>query len=66
MTDVQVAIHNGTLNESGFNEDTIAATKSRGLSAFHTEGADRGHQPDIFKVVGEPNFLPSSTNPTMP
>ena len=52
MTDVQVAIYSGTLNESGFNEDTIAATKSRGLCAFHTEGAGRGHPPDILKVVG--------------
>ena len=66
MTDVQVAIHSDTLNESGFVEDTIAATKDRGLCAFHTEGAGGGHAPDILKVVGEANFLPSSTNPTMP
>ena len=66
MTDVQVAIHSDTLNESGFVEDTIAATKGRGLCAFHTEGAGGGHAPDILKVVGESNFLPSSTNPTMP
>jgi len=66
MTDVQVAIHSDTLNESGFVEDTIAATKGRGLCAFHTEGAGGGHAPDILKVVGEANFLPSSTNPTMP
>lgn len=65
-TDVQVAIHSDTLNESGFVEDTIAATKGRGLCAFHTEGAGGGHAPDILRVVGEANFLPSSTNPTMP
>jgi len=64
--EVQVAIHSDTLNESGFVEDTIAATRGRGLCAFHTEGAGGGHAPDILKVVGEPNFLPSSTNPTMP
>ncbi len=66
QTDVQVAIHSDTLNESGFVEDTIAATKGRGLCAFHTEGAGGGHAPDILRVVGEANFLPSSTNPTMP
>jgi len=65
-TDVQVAIHSDTLNESGFVENTIAATKGRGLCAFHTEGAGGGHAPDILKVVGQANFLPSSTNPTMP
>ena len=65
-TDTQVAIHSDTLNESGFVENTIAATKGRGLCAFHTEGAGGGHAPDILKVVGESNFLPSSTNPTMP
>jgi urease subunit alpha len=65
-TDTQVAIHSDTLNESGFVEDTIAATKGRGLCAFHTEGAGGGHAPDILKVVGQANFLPSSTNPTMP
>jgi urease subunit alpha len=65
-TDTQVSIHSDTLNESGFVEDTIAATKGRTLCAFHTEGAGGGHAPDILKVVGEPNFLPSSTNPTMP
>ncbi|QHE85039.1 urease subunit alpha [Hydrogenophaga sp. BPS33] len=64
--DVQVAIHSDTLNESGFVEDTIAATKGRTLCAFHTEGAGGGHAPDILRVVGEANFLPSSTNPTMP
>ena len=65
-TDTQVAIHSDTLNESGFVENTIAATKGRSLCAFHTEGAGGGHAPDILRVVGEPNFLPSSTNPTMP
>lgn len=65
-TDVQVAIHSDTLNESGFVENTIAATKGRSLCAFHTEGAGGGHAPDILRVVGEANFLPSSTNPTMP
>ncbi|WP_428419938.1 urease subunit alpha [Methylibium sp.] len=65
-SDVQVAIHSDTLNESGFVENTVAATKGRTLCAFHTEGAGGGHAPDILRVVGEPNFLPSSTNPTMP
>jgi urease subunit alpha len=65
-TDVQVAIHSDTLNESGFVENTIEATKGRSLCAFHTEGAGGGHAPDIMRVVGEANFLPSSTNPTMP
>ena len=65
-TDTQVSIHSDTLNESGFVEDTMAATKGRTLCAFHTEGAGGGHAPDIMRVVGEPNFLPSSTNPTMP
>jgi len=64
--DIQVAIHSDTLNESGFVENTIAATKGRTLCAFHTEGAGGGHAPDILRVVGEQNFLPSSTNPTMP
>jgi len=64
--DIQVSIHSDTLNESGFVEDTIAATKGRSLCAFHTEGAGGGHAPDILRVVGEANFLPSSTNPTMP
>ena len=64
--DIQVAIHSDTLNESGFVEDTIGATKGRTLCAFHTEGAGGGHAPDILKVVGQENFLPSSTNPTMP
>ena len=66
LLDVQVAIHSDTLNESGFVENTIAATKGRSLCAFHTEGAGGGHAPDILRVVGEANFLPSSTNPTMP
>ncbi|MEF7614679.1 urease subunit alpha [Aquincola sp. MAHUQ-54] len=65
-TDIQVAIHSDTLNESGFVENTIAATRGRTLCAFHTEGAGGGHAPDILRVVGESNFLPSSTNPTMP
>ncbi|RFP78231.1 urease subunit alpha [Hydrogenophaga borbori] len=65
-TDTQVAIHSDTLNESGFVENTIEATKGRTLCAFHTEGAGGGHAPDILRVVGEKNFLPSSTNPTMP
>jgi urease subunit alpha len=65
-TDTQVAIHSDTLNESGFVENTIEATKGRTLCAFHTEGAGGGHAPDIMRVVGEANFLPSSTNPTMP
>jgi urease subunit alpha len=65
-TDTQVAIHSDTLNESGFVEDTIAAFKGRTIHAFHTEGAGGGHAPDILKVVGEANVLPSSTNPTMP
>ena len=64
--DVQVAIHTDTLNESGFVEDTIAAFKGRTIHSFHTEGAGGGHAPDIMKVVGEANVLPSSTNPTRP
>ncbi|MBL6077969.1 urease subunit alpha [Belnapia sp. T18] len=64
--DIQVAIHTDTLNESGFVESTIGAIKGRTIQAFHTEGAGGGHAPDILRVVGEPNFLPSSTNPTMP
>jgi urease subunit alpha len=64
--DVQVAIHSDTLNESGFVEDTVAAFKGRTIHSFHTEGAGGGHAPDIMKVVGEPNVLPSSTNPTRP
>jgi urease subunit alpha len=65
-TDTQVAIHSDTLNESGFVEDTIAAFKGRTIHTFHTEGAGGGHAPDILKVVGEANVLPSSTNPTRP
>src|SRR5882672_2115590 len=64
--DVQVMIHTDTLNESGFVEDTIAAFKGRTIHAFHTEGAGGGHAPDIIKVAGLPNVLPSSTNPTRP
>ena len=65
-TDTQVAIHTDTLNESGFVEDTVAAFKGRTIHTFHTEGAGGGHAPDILKVVGESNVLPSSTNPTRP
>ncbi len=65
-TDVQVAIHTDTLNESGFVEDTIAAFKGRAIHTYHTEGAGGGHAPDIIKACGESNVLPSSTNPTRP
>jgi urease subunit alpha len=64
--DVQVAIHTDTLNESGFVEDSIAAFKGRAIHTYHTEGAGGGHAPDIIKVCGEKNVLPSSTNPTRP
>lgn len=64
--DVQVAIHTDTLNEAGFVEDTIAAFKGRCIHTYHTEGAGGGHAPDIIKVCGEANVLPSSTNPTRP
>jgi urease subunit alpha len=64
--DVQVMIHTDTLNESGFVEETIAAFKGRTIHAFHTEGAGGGHAPDIIKVAGLSNVLPSSTNPTRP
>jgi len=64
--DVQVLIHTDTLNESGFVEDTIAAFKGRTIHAFHTEGAGGGHAPDIMRLVGEENVIPSSTNPTRP
>jgi urease subunit alpha len=64
--DVQVMIHSDTLNESGFVEDTIAAFKGRTIHAFHTEGAGGGHAPDIMRVAGLDNVLPSSTNPTRP
>ena len=66
QADVQVAIHTDTLNESGFVEDTIAAFKGRTIHTFHTEGAGGGHAPDILRVLGEGNVLPSSTNPTRP
>jgi len=64
--DVQVAIHTDTLNESGFVEASVKAMKGRSIATFHTEGAGGGHAPDIIRVCGEPNVLPSSTNPTMP
>ncbi len=64
--DVQVAIHTDTLNEAGFVEDTIAAIKGRTIHTYHTEGAGGGHAPDIIKIAGQPNVLPSSTNPTRP
>jgi urease subunit alpha len=64
--DVQVAIHTDTLNESGFVEDTFAAFKGRTIHAYHTEGAGGGHAPDIIRACGQPNVLPSSTNPTRP
>jgi urease subunit alpha len=64
--DIQVMIHTDTLNESGFVENTVAAFKGRTIHAFHTEGAGGGHAPDIIRVCGEPNVIPSSTNPTRP
>ncbi len=64
--DIQIAIHTDTLNECGFLADTIAAIKGRTIHSFHTEGAGGGHAPDIIKIAGEPNVLPSSTNPTRP
>ena len=64
--DVQVAIHTDTINEAGYVQDSIRAFKSRTIHTYHTEGAGGGHAPDIIKVCGEPNCLPSSTNPTMP
>jgi urease subunit alpha len=64
--DVQVAIHTDTLNEAGFVEETIAAFKNRAIHTYHTEGAGGGHAPDIIKVCGQANVLPSSTNPTRP
>ena len=64
--DVQVAIHTDTLNEAGFVEATIAAFKNRAIHTYHTEGAGGGHAPDIIKVCGQANVLPSSTNPTRP
>src|ERR1700692_1462415 len=64
--DVQVAIHTDTINEAGYVQDSIHAFKGRTIHTYHTEGAGGGHAPDIIKVCGEPNCLPSSTNPTMP
>jgi urease subunit alpha len=64
--DVQVTIHTDTLNESGFVEDTMAAFKGRTIHTYHSEGAGGGHAPDIIRICGEPNVLPSSTNPTRP
>lgn len=64
--DVQVSLHSDTLNETGFVEDTIAAFEGRTIHTFHTEGAGGGHAPDIIRVAGELNVLPSSTNPTLP
>jgi urease subunit alpha len=64
--DIQIAIHTDTLNECGFLADSIAAIKGRTIHSFHTEGAGGGHAPDIIKIAGEPNVLPSSTNPTRP
>ena len=64
--DVQVAIHTDTLNEGGYVEDTIAAFEGRTIHTYHAEGAGGGHAPDVLKVVGEDNVLPSSTNPTLP
>jgi urease subunit alpha len=66
VLDVQVAIHTDTLNESGFVENTVAAFNGRAIHAFHTEGAGGGHAPDIIRLCGEPNVMPSSTNPTRP
>jgi urease subunit alpha len=63
---VQAALHSDTLNEAGFVEDTLAAIGGRGIHAYHTEGAGGGHAPDIIRVAGHPNVLPSSTNPTRP
>jgi urease subunit alpha len=64
--DVQATLHTDTLNESGYVDDTIAAFRGRTIHAYHTEGAGGGHAPDIIRVAGEPNVLPSSTNPTRP
>jgi urease subunit alpha len=64
--DIQVAIHTDTLNECGFLADTIKAIKGRAIHSFHTEGAGGGHAPDIISIAGQPNVLPSSTNPTRP
>src|SRR5260370_11060090 len=64
--DVQVSVHTDTQNEAGFVEDTIAAFDGRTIHTFHSEGAGGGHSPDLLRVVGEENVLPSSTNPTLP
>ncbi|HUS29845.1 MAG TPA: urease subunit alpha, partial [Kofleriaceae bacterium] len=64
--DIQVTIHTDTLNESGYVDDSIAAFKGRTIHTYHTEGAGGGHAPDIMRVCGEPNVIPSSTNPTRP
>ncbi len=64
--DVQATLHTDTLNESGFLESTVAAFKGRTIHAFHTEGAGGGHAPDVIRLAGEANVLPSSTNPTRP
>ncbi len=64
--DVSVAVHTDTLNEAGYVEDTIAAFDGRTIHTYHSEGAGGGHAPDLLKVVGQPNVLPSSTNPTLP
>ena len=64
--DIQIAIHTDTLNECGFIDDSIAAINGRAIHTFHTEGAGGGHAPDIIKIAGLPNVLPSSTNPTRP
>jgi urease subunit alpha len=66
LEDVQVTLHTDTLNESGYVDDTIAAFRGRTIHAYHTEGAGGGHAPDIIRVCGEPNVIPSSTNPTRP
>lgn len=66
LYDVQVAIHTDTLNEGGYVEDTIAAINGRTIHTYHTEGAGGGHAPDLLRVAGERNILPSSTNPTLP
>ena len=63
---VQVAIHTDTLNEAGYLESTLAAIDGRPIHTYHTEGAGGGHAPDIIRVAGQPNVLPSSTNPTRP
>ncbi|MGI5274127.1 urease subunit alpha [Nonomuraea sp. CA-218870] len=64
--DVQVALHSDSLNEAGYLEDTISAINGRAIHTFHTEGAGGGHAPDLIRIAGEPNALPSSTNPTLP